>query len=329
MIRVGIVGLGSFGEAHIQTFQSLPGVEVTAVCSRTPERVRSICDEYGIPRGSTDWNDIASWDDVDAVSVTTADHEHLRPTQIAARSGKHVFVEKPMASTSAEAAEIVQAAADAQVILMPGHILRYAAPYAVLKERIDHGELGEVVSLYARRNRLQRFFTNYARVHAPAFVSLIHDIDIVSWLGGARVRRVRARQRAVLSDQPDALWSTIELENGVLAHIESTWLLPDQGGVGTDDALEVLGTKGKASINIAEGPLVVRSTAGVSYPDVLYEAPAFGTRTGALAAELSDFIRCVERGRAPARIQPEDGVWAVKAVEAAVRSAETEEEIAL
>ncbi len=329
MIRVGVVGLGSFGEAHIQAYQSLPGVEVAAVCSRSPERVRAVCAQYGIPRGSTSWDEIAAWDGVDAVSITTADHEHLGPVLIAANAGKHLFVEKPMASTSAEAAEIVHAAAAARVILMPGHILRYAAPYAALKERIEQGALGEVVSLYARRNRLQRFFENYARVHAPAFVSLIHDIDIVSWLGGSRVRSVRARQRAVLSDQPDALWSTIELENGVLAHIESTWLLPEQGGVGTDDALEALGTKGKASLNLAEGPLVVRTTAGVEYPDLLYEAPAFGERGGALVAELSDFVRCVAEGRAPTRIQPDDGVWAVRAVEAAVRSAECGEEVTL
>lgn len=321
MIRVGVVGLGAFGEAHIQAYQSLPGVEVAAVCSRSEARVQEICQKYSIPVGSTSWDDIARWHDVQAVSITTAEGDHVLPSQIAARAGKHLLVEKPLATSREDALQIAQAAVDAGVILMPGHILRYTAPYAVLKERIAGGELGRLVSLYARRHRLASLFSHYSRVH-PAFITLIHDVDVILWLVDSPVVRIHAHQRRVLADQPDAIWCTLEFQNGTIAHLESAWILPDGGGVSTDDALEVLGTKGKASISLDEGPLTLRTGSGVSYPDTLYEAPVFGERFGGLAAELSDFVRSVAQGRPPQRVSPDDGVRAVEVVEAIVQAAD-------
>ena len=96
-----------------------------------------------------------------------------------------------------------------------------------------------------------------------------------------------------------AIGVRLEFQNGTIAHLESAWILPDGGGVSTDDALEVLGTKGKSSISLDEGPLTLRTGSGVSYPDTLYEAPVFGERFGGLAAELSDFVRSVAQAPAP------------------------------
>jgi len=100
-IGCGVIGLGWFGEHHVDTLKQLPAVDVVAVCTRRENRLKEIADKYHIPKTYTDYNDLLADKDIDMVTVVTHVKDHLKPTVDAIRAGKHVFLEKQMAGSSA------------------------------------------------------------------------------------------------------------------------------------------------------------------------------------------------------------------------------------
>ena len=98
-IRCGVIGLGWFGEHHVDTLQQLPLADVTAVCTRRPDRLHEVSARYRIPKTFTDYRRLLADPDIDLVTIVTHVDEHVEPTLAALAAGKHVFLEKPMAGT--------------------------------------------------------------------------------------------------------------------------------------------------------------------------------------------------------------------------------------
>ena len=105
-IRAGVIGLGWFGEHHVDTLKSLPLVDMAAVCTRTESRLKEVAQKYGVPKTYTDYNDMLADKDIDMVTVVTHVKDHLKPTIDALHAGKHVFLEKPMASSVDQCREL-------------------------------------------------------------------------------------------------------------------------------------------------------------------------------------------------------------------------------
>lgn len=152
-MRVGVIGVGAFGESHVAAYCSLPYVTVAAVCSRDANRTQEVAARYHVSRWHTDYHEMLAQNELDAVSVVTPEDAHLGPTLAALQAGKHVLVEKPIATRLDEAEQMLAAARAAGVYLMPGHVLRFETRCAMVKEQLAAGELGRVVSISARRNR--------------------------------------------------------------------------------------------------------------------------------------------------------------------------------
>ena len=155
-VRVGVIGLGTFGDTRVAALSRLLGVEVGAVCSRRAERAAEVASRYGVPRCYTDWGEFARDPFPDAVVVATAEHEHLQPAVAAIQAGKYVLVEKPLATAPADAHRIASAATSAGTILISGHTVRFETRYTLLKEHPASGALGDVVAVQARRNRARK-----------------------------------------------------------------------------------------------------------------------------------------------------------------------------
>src|SRR5688572_25303860 len=98
-LRCGVIGLGWFGEHHVDAIQQLPQAELTAVCTRTPERLDEVARKYHVPKTYRDYKDLLSDSEIDLVSIVTHVGDHLEPALAAIRAGKHVFLEKPMADS--------------------------------------------------------------------------------------------------------------------------------------------------------------------------------------------------------------------------------------
>lgn len=329
-IRVGVIGVGSFGELHVAAYQTLWGVEVTALCDPREERLREVGERYGIVGRHRDYRELCAREDVDLVSVVTPEGEHRAPALAAASQGKHLFVEKPLATTLEDGEAILQAASQAGVQLMVGHLLRFENKYATVKRLLEEGRLGRVVSLHARRNRPRSLYQVYGnRIHA-LLVNAIHDIDLFLWYTGDRVRRVRGHTRNIQGGKyPDINWGFLEFSQGAVACLETHWLIPEQAGVMTDDALQLLGTEGVAEIRAVPSGLHLWTGRGQETVNVSYDAWFHGQIRGPLKEELAYFVECVRRNRPPQVMTGREALEALKVALALIRSASEERDVPL
>src|SRR5262245_41452893 len=123
-LKYAVIGLGWFGEKHCEALAGLSNVELFALCTRRPERLQEVAGRFGVRHTYTDYERLLATPEVEAVSVVTMWDQHTGPALAALRAGKHVFLEKPMASTIADCDAIVAAAKTARGYFMVGHICR-------------------------------------------------------------------------------------------------------------------------------------------------------------------------------------------------------------
>jgi len=322
-VGIGLVGCGLFGESHLQAYRGVPGAAVRAVFDPDRPRAERIAAEFRIPRVCGSLDELCGLPEIDLVDVVTPEAAHLGPVLAALASGKHVFVEKPIATDLAEGRQMIEAARAAGRSLMVGHILRFEAKYAMLKEELASGRLGEVVSLHARRNRLKDLLPRYGRIH-PVLETGIHDIDIMLWYVGGPVRRVRGFARSITGGlNPDTFWGVLEFEGGAIGVIETIWLLPKAAGIMLDDAFRAVGTRGVGDLHLTPAALSYWREDGYEVPDVSYDPRVMDSARGALREELSYLCDCVASGRAPTLNTGVDGLRAVRVALALIESAKT------
>ena len=328
-IRVGVIGVGRWGLEHLAAYRGLPNVGVIAIADSAGDRVEEVGRALEIPHRFTRYEELCALAELDAVSIVTPESEHLGPVLAAARSGKHILVEKPLATNAQEVQRMIEAATEAHVILMPGHILRFEPRYALIKEKLVNGELGTIVSIQARRNRTKETRQKYARAH-PVFAAAIHDIDILLWYTNTSVRKVRGFHRNVCGNvPPDVFWGIIEFDSGAIGVIECTWLIPDAAGISSDDLLHVITDRGVASVDFVHSGLTLWKNTGFEIPDASIVPRIRNRVEGALAAELSYFVSCVARSEAPTVITAEDALTSIRVASALVESAEKELDLVL
>ena len=321
-VRIGLVGCGNFGESHLQAFRAVPAAEVAAVYDTDRGRAERIAAAFGIPRICGSLQEICALPDVSAIDVVTPEHLHAEPVQVAVAAGKHVFVEKPLATDLGDCSKMMEAAAAGERILMVGQILRFETKYAILKDEVASGKLGTPVSMHARRNRPKSLLPLYGRTH-PALENAIHDVDLMLWYTGQRVRRVRGyARRATGRQHPDTFWGVIDFAGDAIGVVETIWLLPD-AGVMLDDAFQFIGTAGVANLQLHPGALSIMKEGGYYVPDVAYDPRVGGAARGALRDELAYFCECVASGRLPEMITPVEAKRALRVVLALIESAET------
>lgn len=326
--RVGIIGCGIFGESHLATFAGIPFAEVVAVADVNKERALKLASRYKIPYVSNDFRQLCSLPNLDAVGVVTPEDQHLEPVLAALKHGKHVLVEKPLATRLADAETMMEAARKSDLILMPGHILRFETKYATVKEQLEHGRIGRIVSIYAKRNRPKWQGAIYKRTPLVLETS-IHDLDTMLWYTGSKVRSVYCSEGSIDPGQgADLSCAVLKFQNGALGLLQTMWLLPDKTPF-LDDSMQVVTTSGVANIDVLHSGLSIWREDGAEIPDVSYEPRLRGTVFGALREELSYFALCVLEGRKPALVTAQDGMEALRVALALMESAETNREVHL
>src|SRR5438874_2641703 len=180
-VKYGVIGLGWFGEKHCEALAGIPGAELFALCTRRPERLQELARRFGVGRTYTDYRELLGNPEVEAVSVVTMWDQHTAPTLAALRAGKHVFLEKPMASTLEDCDAIVAAAKAARGFLMVGHICRFNPRYAAARAAIAEGRIGKIVSMYARRNIPAWVTADLLNKIEPIIGDGVHDNDLMLW----------------------------------------------------------------------------------------------------------------------------------------------------
>jgi UDP-N-acetylglucosamine 3-dehydrogenase len=322
-VKYGIIGLGWFGEWHGEALAGLHNVELHALCTRTPARLEELGRKFGVTNLYTDYHEMLKDPELEAVSVVTMWDQHTAPTLAALEAGKHVFLEKPMASTVADCRRIVEAAERASGHFMVGHIVRFQPRYAAAQREIAAGKIGRIVSLYARRNVPVSIGNSVLPKIGPIMGDGVHDTDIMLWYTGAKIESVYAQSLNVSGHRyPDVGWTMYRFDSGAIGVCENVWCMPDQRGFFPDERMEVIGTEGGIYIqeNYPSLSLVVKE--GATMPDSTYwpEIRA-GVRGGALADELRYFADCIVSGQKPTVITPRESFEAARACLAAEASA--------
>jgi UDP-N-acetylglucosamine 3-dehydrogenase len=264
---------------------------------------------------------------MDGLIVATVEDGHLEPCRAAFAAGAGVLVEKPLATTIADAEQIVAAAERAQKPLLVGHVLRFDARYAQLRELVQSGSIGEPLTVYARRlNGIAAQDRLKGRCSLPLFLG-VHDYDIVRWVTGSEVTEVVARARKEFLaergfDVEDASVAMLTMANGVLATVEEGWILPATHPMGFDQRLDVNGSAGRIELVGHEGGLSVMGPERYAWPDTQLWPTVHGEVVGALRRETWHFVD-VLRGRAQPLVTGADGLAAVRIALAVAESART------
>ena len=329
--RIGVIGLGRFGVQHARVLAQLPHVELTAVCSRSAERAGSVASTYNVPRHYTDYRDLIRDPDVEAIDIVTEVDRHTEIALAALQRGKHVFSEILLTDSLDENDRLIDEADKSGAVFMVGFLERFDVRRGNIKQKIDAGELGELVSIYGRRNIWRGIldaprFKPYPLVLQPG----IHTIDQLLWMAGEEVREVYARTRSMAEpDRPDTWWAMLTFQSGLVGVIEQSFFMPDRRLYWSDAGLEVVGTDGTAHIAEPNDASWIWTGEATSSPD-LYLAPELhGRIVGAMEQELTHFADCVIEHRNPEHGTLQDARNALRVGLAIVESARTKQAVHL
>ena len=203
-LRIGVIGLGWFGEIHCETIVGVPNLELAALCTRTPERLAAMAAKFGVSKTYRDYHDLLADPEIDAVSIVTMWDQHTEPATRGAR-GRQARLPREADGLDRRRlpARSSQPRRSAQGILLVGHICRFNPRYRMAKQAIENGTIGRIVSLSSRRNIPAAWTPEILNKIGPIVGDAIHDTDLMLWFTGDRIdQRLRADGRRARPEAP-------------------------------------------------------------------------------------------------------------------------------
>ena len=222
-IKVGVVGCGYWGPNLVRNFRSLPDCDLKIMCDISEQRLLHLKSLYPEVDGETDYNHMLNGVGLDAVIIATSVKSHYAMAKASLLSGKHTFIEKPMASSSEECRELIDIARKKGLVLMTGHTFLYSPAVRKIKEIVGCGDIGEIRYICARRLNLGLFQKdiNVAWDLAP------HDISIILHIMEDRPTVVNCQGSAHITpgvEDVTTMWLGFPGERSAIVH--SSWLDP-------------------------------------------------------------------------------------------------------
>ncbi len=324
VIRVGAIGCGYWGPNVIRNLDSLPDVELRWICDVDEERLQAVAARHPTARTTSRNADLLEDPAMDAVYLATPVSTHFELARRALDAGKHVLIEKPMATDLAQARDLQALAEARRRTLMVGHTFVFSPPVRKIKELIDAGQVGDIHYIETTRVNLGLF-----QKDASVLWDLgPHDLSILMyWLGEVPLS-VSARGRSYHGGEAleDVAFVTLEFPSGVLAQVQLSWLAPSklrrtsivgrQRMIVYDDLEPVEKVKiydrgvERQPVSYGEFQLTYRS-GDILIPRVDATEP--------LQLECAHFVDCIRTGRVP-DASPQSGVDVVRVLLAAEQS---------
>ncbi len=224
MLRIGVIGCGYWGPNLIRNFTQLRDSEVVACSDLDAERLEHMRSLYPGLHTTQDYRELLAGD-VDAVAIATPPETHHALTMAALAAGRHVFVEKPLAISESEGAEMVAEARRRGLTLMVGHTFVYTAAVNKIRELIDAGELGDILYVSTTRVNLGIFQDRINVIWdlAP------HDVSILNYVLGTMPESVATQAHGYIRPEvEDVAFVTLRYPRGVMAHVHVSWLNPNK-----------------------------------------------------------------------------------------------------
>jgi predicted dehydrogenase len=317
---VGVIGCGYWGPHLVRNLHEIVEVELVAVCDQRPDRLDYVGTRYPGVRLFADHHELLATD-VDAVVVASPIHTHYALARDALLAGKHVLVEKPLATNVTEAAHLVALAHRQRRVLMAGHTFVYNPAVRELRRLVQAGDLGRIYYGDSARLNLGLF-----QRHVNVLWDLApHDISILMHVLGQEPVMVSARgSTCVQADVHDVCYLEIQFSGGTSAHVHVSWLDPDKvrrltlvgdrrmavfDDVSTVTKLRIYdrGVERPVTDNYGEFELAYRH-GEIVIPYIAWREP--------LRLECEHFVNCVRTGSRPVS-DGEQGLAVVAALEAA------------
>ena len=330
MLNLGIAGMGYMGRVHLEASRQVPGVQVLAVATLEPEKIRATYPGLTIYPG---YPELFRDGRLDAVIICLPTDLHEAATVKAAEHGRHILCEKPMGLDAASAQRMLQAAQAHGCILMVAHVLRFWPQYARIKELIEAGEVGSIRSVSAYR--LSKFpdwsdwFRNPARSGGCLLDLQVHDVDFVHWILG-HPQSVYTVGTRTSPGSWDHVHTTLNYPQAQ-ATIEASSLMPSSWPFST--GIHVLGTAGALEYTFRVGANIQEREQASHFfrlykSDGAVSEPSASTED-AFAAQLRYFAHCVAQRQPPHLCPPEETCQVMQVMTASRQSAESGRIVAL
>ena len=234
-LKFAIIGAGVWGETHAYLYKEHPDVELTAVCDVNMGRARELATKFDVPNVFDNHQEMLRKADIDAVAIVTPDFAHGKIGVDCANAGKHMLIEKPLATTREDVEALVEAAERNNVRVMVDLHNRWSPPFAVAKQSLDSGELGDPVSAYMRLNDIKWVATDMLPWAAKSSILWFlgsHSVDTLRWFFNDEVDQVYSVSSAgVLKklgvDTEDIYQTILQFKNGGIATMENGWITPN------------------------------------------------------------------------------------------------------
>jgi predicted dehydrogenase len=320
-VGMGLIGTGLWGGMHARTFADTPGVELRGVADIALEKAAVLAESHGATAYD---NHLALLEDegIDAVSVVTPDFAHEEILIDAAKAGKHILAEKPLATTVAACERVLAAVEEAGVSLMVDFHARWSPPLYKAREAVQAGEIGCPQHVYYRLN--DRVFVPTEMLQWAGRSTVMwfvgsHAIDTLRWLLDDEVARVYsvARKNVLQSqgiDTPDYYLSTLEFRKGATAVLENSWILPNTIPNMVDVKCELVGDKGAIYVDQSHNRALEKYTETEgAYPDIFVLPSVYGKQQGFAAESIRHFTECIREGREP-MVTGRDGLEVTKVI---------------
>ena len=322
-LGIGVLGVGEMGKRHAENLRrSVPEARLVAVADVAAERARQVAAELEIEHSFGGLDDLLARKDIQAVVIVTPDKFHAQGIRAAARAGKDILCEKPLATNLADAQAALDAVKEAGVRLQIGFMRRYDPAYLAAKKRVEAGDIGEpvVFKSLGRDKDVPPLAAYQSNLNGMLFYNnTIHDFDLARWLMRDEVAEVQAYTtvaiRPEIAKYNDVVASVVNLKygHGAIGNVESYV----QAIYGYDVRTEVVGSKGSVFVGtVAQTPAVFLSSSGRTQT----LADHFLTRfADAYLAEVRDFVQNMLNDRPP-QVSGEDGLKALAIAVAAENS---------
>jgi inositol 2-dehydrogenase len=322
-LGVGVLGVGEMGKRHAENIRQLvPEALLVAVADAAADRARQVATELEIEHSYGSLQAMLEGKDIDAVLIATPDKFHAQAIETAARAGKDILCEKPLALNIADARAALEAVSKSRVRLQIGFMRRYDPAYAAAMKRIEAGEIGiPVIYKSVGRDKDAPPMTAYeSNLNGMMFYNnTIHDFDLARWLMQDEVSEVHSYTtvaiRPEVASYGDVVASVVNLQyqKGAIGNIESYV----QAVYGYDVRTEIVGSKGTILIgSFRQTPATFLTDQG----GVQILADHFLTRfQDAYLAEVRDFVQNILNDK-PLRVSGDDGLKALAIAVAAEKS---------
>ena len=305
MIRVGVIGCGYWGPKLVRNFSDVPGARVTTICDLDRDRLADVRARYPWVRATTRANELIGATDVDAVVVATPVSSHYDLASRALAAGKHVLVEKPLATSAVQAERLVEEAARRRLVLLVDHTFVYTGAVRKIRDLLAGEGVGEV--LYYDSVRID--LGPYRHDVNVLWDLAAHDLSILDYLLGAQPRAVSATGARHLAGGTETVaYITLFFDDSLIAHVHANWLAPVKVRSlligGREKMIVYNDLEPIEKVRVYDKGIVVNDD-----PDSVYQMRV-GYRTGdmwaprvdpteALRTEAAHFLRCVSDGEPP------------------------------